>query len=227
MSAPDRYEIQAQYTPAVLCSAPFIFFGIYYLAKIDLSVGPKILAVGFGSVTMSLALYQLWAHSCQILGKKLESYIFKDGLNYPTTEYLLDSNGKFSPEYKKIIIDKINADFKISLRGKTSDSENNRRRINEAVGQVRRTLWKKNPMVLQRNIQFGFAKNIAGGSIVAAIASLLLLIVGVVSHNRVDLEFSSLFLVVYLLSSIFFIFAIKFRAKYYASTLFDEYLGSK
>lgn len=45
---PDKYEIHAQYVPAVLYSASFTVIGFYFLAQIETDIWGAILTLGIG-----------------------------------------------------------------------------------------------------------------------------------------------------------------------------------
>ena len=179
----DKYDVQARYAPALLCSVPFILLGFYFLNDIDSTFWSSAFGMSIGSLSLSAAMYVLASHACRIVGKVLEEKIFNNGADFPTTLFLLDGDANFTPERKKMIYSKINTEFGVDLSGKTSDSPQNRRLIHECVGQIRSKFYKKNEMVLQRNIQFGFAKNLAGGSLIAIIASIVGLAVSQVVNN--------------------------------------------
>lgn len=223
---PDKYEIRAHYMPALLCSAPFMALGIYFIAQLDDQFWNSVLTQAFGGVTMSFALYFLAAFTCRHIGKWFEERIFGQGRDFPTTEFLLDTDANLSQERKQEIYNKVKTDFGIDLSNKTDGSSAGRKRIHEAVGQIRQRFFKKNEMILQRNIQFGFAKNLAGGAAAATGASLMLCALAVVSGQDQVLNVSILLLCIYTVLSLYGLVAMKSNAKRYAHTLFDEFLAS-
>lgn len=222
----DKYDIQARYTPALLCSVPFMLLGFYFLNNIDSAFWSSAFGMSIGSLSLSAAMYVLASHSCQIVGKVLEERIFNNGDDFPTTTFLLDSDTSLTPERKKMIYSKINKEFGVDLNHKTSDSPKNRRLIHECVGQIRSKFFKKNEMVLQRNIQFGFAKNLAGGSLIAILACIVGLAVSQLINNPKATSLSLVLLLIYVIVGVGAYFSIRFTAKHYANTLFDEFLRS-
>lgn len=222
---PDKYDIHTQYAPAILYSASFVVIGFYFLSQIKTDIWGHILTLGIGGVTMTYALYQLARHSCRFLGKRLEESTFRDGRNFPTTRFLLEDNATYTTERKAEIISKIKKDFKADLSSFTIDTFTNRQRIHEVIGLVRKK-FKKQEMVLQRNIQYGFWRNLAGGSVIAIAVSLLAVLLSVITHMTTALEVSLLFLGTYILIAIFSFFAMKLCARYYALALFDELLSA-
>jgi len=224
---PDRYEVQARYAPALLSSAPFVIVEYYFLRQLSSGLAGKILAIGFGGLTMTAALYQLASFSCRHVGKYIEERIYDNGRDFPTTKFLLDNDLTLSPELKLQIYTKINKEFKINLIRKASDSPENRRRIHEAVGQVRKKHFKSGEVLTQRNIYYGSARNMAGGSVLAIIASLAAVILSLLDKSSGALGVSVFFLMVYILALPLSIIAMRFTARHYAQSLFDDFLGDK
>jgi hypothetical protein len=222
----NKYEIEARYIPAIVCSIPFIALGFYFIGRIDLSFWQTVFAVGIGGLTMSIALFKSFNFICRMLGKLLEEKLFNNGLDFPTTSFLLDDDHEFSPERKVAIISRIKAEFNVDLKAKTKDTENNRRHIHETIGYVRNLHFKNDGVLLQRNIYFGFSKNMAGGSIAASIASLACIVLSIITSSAAALKISVLLLIIYGLSIAFFVAAMRFTSKHYALSLFDEFLGS-
>ncbi len=222
----DKYDREARFAPAILCSAPFVAVGFYMLSQVDLEFWKLIFTLGVGGVTMTYALYQLAFHSCRWAGKYLEEKLFDEGRSFPTTSFLLDNDNTCSADRKVAIIKKLKSDFGIDLKGKTEDSLQNRIVIHEAIGQIRKKFFKKDTLLLQRNIQFGFAKNLTGGSAVAAIVSGLGLIVCSIFSATVASQTLAILLGIYTVMTIVSLWATRFTAKHYAITLFDEFLGS-
>lgn len=222
---PDKYEIRTQYYPALLCSAPFIAFGFYFLSQIETGFWSTILAQAVSGISMTVALYYLAAYVCRHMGKWLEDKTFKKGLCYPTTEYLVEGSALCSRERQNQIIGKIRKEFKINLVTKQMDTTENRQRINEAVSGIRSKFFRKNEIILQRNIQFGFAKNLAGGALISVFVSLGLIALSILTDNRTSLTVSSLLTCWYLILSVFGLIAMRSNSTRYAHTLFDEYLA--
>ncbi len=223
---PDRYDIEARYVPAVLSSAPFIALGFYFIAGIDVGFWSKLFTLSFGGITMTIALYKLAEQSCRLAGKYIEYRLFKDGLYFPTTTYLIATDNTLSPERKQKLYKKIKKLHKVDLSATSTDTPENRRRINEVVGQVRRVFIGKDTMVAQRNIQYGFFRNLAGGTLLAIPASIVCIILAAIVNSVAAARVSEVLLAAYLLIFIFAVPILRFLGKQYAITLFDELLGS-
>lgn len=221
---PDKYEIHAQYVPTILYSASFAVISFYYLSQIKTDFWGTVLTLGVGGISMTFALYQLAKHMSRFVGVKLQEWIFRDGQNLPTTRFLLDNDTTYSAERKAEIVSKIKNEFGFNLSANTTDSFTNRRRIHEVVGQVRKRYIKRE-MVLQRNIQYGFWRNLMGGALIALPVSVVAVTLGYVTRLKTGLVMASLFLLAYFVTGIVSFFAMKLCAKYYALALYDELLS--
>lgn len=223
---PDKYEVRTQYTPALLCSVPFIAIGIYFIGGIDAGFWSSVLGQTAGGISMTVALYYFAAFICRHVGKWIEERVSKNGLYFPTTDYLIEDSKICTPERQSEIIKKINNEFGIDLSSRQADSESNRRRIHEAIGAIRKKFFQKSDPILLRNIQFGFSKNLAGGALVAALTALCLAIGSVLTQNTVSFKVSIVLFLIYVVLTIFGLMAMKSNGIRYAHTLFDEYLAS-
>lgn len=223
---PDKYDVQARYVPALVCSVPLLFLWFYYLKGLDGSFWQSVSVVAIGSLGLSTALFIVVVHFGRAIGKLMEEKMFKRGLTFPTTEFLLDTDNNLSPDMKAKIISKIHARFGIQLSARTKDTGINRRAIHEAIGQVRSMFYKKNPMVLQRNIQFGLSKNLFGGCVLATGASILGLILSLPSHDTTTLQIAASLIAIYSVVGIGSFVLIPFTARHYATTIYDEFMAS-
>ncbi len=222
---PDRYELRAQYTPGLLVSGPLVSLG-YALVGIDPAFFGSLAAQAFGGLTVATAFQLLAASTCRQVGSWLMDKMFDMGRAFPTTTFLLDRDASISSERKARIVDKIKHDFGVDLAGRTSDTKANRQLIHETVGQIRRKFWKTNEAVLMRNIQFGFAKNLAGGAIVALPVSLLILGVAWITGNIQAGAVATGLMVWYASLILYGSLAMRSNGPRYAHTLYDEFLAS-
>jgi hypothetical protein len=174
---------------------------------------------------MTIALYKLAEQSCRLAGKYIEYWLFKDGRYFPTTTYLIATDNTLSPERKKELYQKIKALHKVDLSSASKDTPKNRRRINEVIGQVRRKYVGKDTMVAQRNIQYGFFRNLSGGTLLAIPASVIGIILAELTHSAAATRVSEVLLVLYLIILLLAAPILRFLGKQYALTLFDELLG--
>ena len=174
---------------------------------------------------MTAGLYFLAAYTCRHVGKWLEDKMFDEGASFPTTQFLLEADSHLSEERKKAIRSKIQNDFDIDLNTRTSNTYASRQRIHEAIGRVRQLFFKKNDIILMRNIQFGFAKNLAGGALMALGVSLVILIISITTPLEAPISISISLIIWYGILSLYGLVAMRSNAKRYAHILFDEFLA--
>lgn len=224
----DKYNRTARIFPSVIILIPFLLFTIYcdidYLKNVfDNLVKVRII----GGITISIGLLYLLIQVNRFFGKFIfEKSMFKNELEMPTTNFLLFKDSEFSKEYKAKIRKQIKADFEIELSNESEeykDSENARKRIVEAVGLVRQKM-RNGRLLLQHNIEYGFARNLIGGSIIGVVMSVFDIVYFHINNNEI-------LVVVSIVLTIFFVFLllvhrpiIKHLGNQYAKRLFQEYL---
>ncbi len=176
----DTYTLIARAFPAVLSTIPFFVFHYFYLSPVLGEFWGSLLAIKIASdVTFSVVMFFLLLQAGRFISKEfIESKIYKKGLNFPTTNYLLHLDDEFSPEYTKKVHTKIKKDFDIQIpssRSEDLDNNHSRKLISEAMSHIRYKI-KGGYLVDQRNTEYGFARNLAGCSIVAAMMSFINLV---------------------------------------------------
>ncbi|MFH1029928.1 MAG: hypothetical protein V1770_01560 [bacterium] len=92
----------------------------------------------------------------------------------PTTNFLLYSNNQFTEEYKNDIRRRIYDSVDVKIPNKKNEEKNellSRKRIVEAMGIIR-IMCEDNELLLQHNTEYGFFRNLIGGSVIALPSSL-------------------------------------------------------
>lgn len=180
-----------------------------------------------GNITISIVLLYLLMQINRFLGKFLfEKNMFKNELEMPTTNFLLFSNTEFSEEYKIKIREQIKSDFQIELPNEFMENQNiieTRKRVVEAVGLIRQKV-KNGRLLLQHNIEYGFARNLIGGAIIGLMMSVFDIIY---FYNNADKLIGGISIALSILFSILLIIhkpIIKHLGNQYAKRLFQEYL---
>lgn len=224
---PSKYNFEARYVPSLVCSVPFFFLGYYYVVGIDSDFWSSAAGLAIGGVGISTAMLIVMVNFCRNLGKLIEEKMFDDGLAFPTTTFLLDIDDNLSPSYKAKVIKKIKEKFSIDLSYETEGTVTNRRVINEAVKHINSMFYGKNSLLLQRTIQFGFAKNLFAASIIAAAFSELGVVISAFSNNIAAMNVSTVLLVTYIVLGLVSFASIRFTAHHYAQALYGEFLASK
>lgn len=222
----SAYEIRARVVPALVCSVPFLAFGYFFLAGIDRGFAQLVLAQVIGGVSIMAAMFLFLAFLARHVGTWLQDIMFSEGDWFPTTELMLAGSAAMSEERKQQIREKIVAEFDIDLSSRTSDTLQDRRRIGEAISHIRKKFFGKQGLALQRNIEFGIAKNVAGGSIIALVVSILIVAISYTTGMAGSFFLGLIMSALYLLGTMFGLIAMKTNAKRYAAALFEEYLAS-
>ncbi|MES2471069.1 MAG: hypothetical protein V4526_02450 [Patescibacteria group bacterium] len=181
-----------------------------------------------GGITISVALTFLLAQAGRFVGKELfEKIHFKDELYMPTTEFLLHSDTTYSPEHKDRLHSKILAEFAIQIHSpeqEDTDIMAARRTLVESVSMIRGKV-KNGQLLLQHNIEYGFARNLIGGSLLALYVSIFnLYVFGFFFPNQLGFYLSLSVGMIYLLIVIIGRYLIGRYGVRYAKVLIQEYL---
>jgi len=179
-SPSNSYFFYGRLLPAILCAVPFFIFVRYFL---DTYVGNIIRDLttrewigGVSDATLAVALIFLFMQLSRIVAKEFfENRVFENAWRFPTTNHLLHFDPTYSAEYTKRIHEKIKGDFGIVIPPPREEKENegaSRMKIAEAVSLIRRKAGT-DPLVLQHNAEYGFVRNLVGGSVFAFPMSLV------------------------------------------------------
>ena len=227
----DLYDIKSRAFPSFLSIMPILIFGHFYLYTkipnfLDSIFRMKIL----GHVSASIVFTYLFMHVCRFVSKKFyQDKYFKDELHMPSTNYLMWSNDKYSHGYKQQIHEKIKTDFGIVLSTQKEETNNEleaRKKIVEAIGQIRIRV-KDGYLLLQHNIEYGFIRNLIGGSTVALILCLFnILSFCTYGKNSTALVLSISLFVLYSIPVFFSKMLISYYGNNYAKRLIEEYMST-
>lgn len=219
------YEVRARLVPALVCSVPFLAFGYFFLASIDNGFTQLVLAQVLGGISTMAAVFLLLAFAARHVGTWLQDVMFNDGDRFPTTLLLLEGDATFSEERKQQIRAKVDKEFNIDLTDRTSDTAQSRQRVGEAVSHIRKKFFGKKGLALQRNIEFGIAKNVAGGSILAFIVSIIIAVISFIVGMTGLFSLGIILTALYAIGIVFGVMAMGTNSKRYATALFEEYLA--
>ena len=219
----DKYTVTARFYPAIITGIPIVFVGIPIINIFLQIVGAnQWICSLLGNLSFSVIVIYFYSQVIRYLGKFIfEKILFWKDIYLPTTELLHPENDVFSKSMKKIVYSKIKNDFSIDLESYENDNEL-RRKINEAVTQIRIKV-KKGHLVFQHNIEYGFVRNLCGGSIIGLFFSLLGLLL-----KFDDNFFYYIFIVlsiVYLIILLSSRYSIRTLGQQYAKVLITEYTG--
>jgi hypothetical protein len=221
----DDYYWRAQYLPAILTSLPLMMVLDYFQAQTGWwRPSPETMAMmKVTSASVAAALSFLMTQVNAYLSKQLFQ---PEADNLPTTHLLLFKDEILGKRVKKELHQRIYTDFGIKLLSEHQESINQREArkvIASAVSRIRIRM-ASNAFVRRRLISYGFARNMVGGSLVAAaIALLMSLYQYQISGNQLAIAFS--FILIYLLVTVFGRAIIRRSGNEYAETLFEQYLA--
>lgn len=225
----NEYYIKARLFPTILTSIPIL--SLYYFAFSEKLIEFMAFLEGYkwaSDVTLSIAAIYFLAQINRLISKELfQNLFFKEELNMPTTNFLLNSDSTLAKSIKHQIVQKIAADFGIHLLDSNSENGNEeeaRKTIASAVAQVR-NVTRSNSMLLQHNIEYGFVRNMIGGSVLAVIISIFnIFIFQYTFSNSFAFKLNIIFLGIYIFPIVLSKFLINRYGKYYAKILFEQYL---
>ena len=226
----DRYTVFARLFPAALSGIPFFILSYYYLTPAAAELIQEISSFKLaGDFTITTASIFLLMQINRWFSKSFfEHRLFAKGGNFPTTNYILHLNSYFSVEYTKQIHSKILSDFNINLAKSTEekrDEANARKKISEAVSLIRSKV-ASGRLICQHNIEYGFARNLAGGAIVGLAVSLINIAV-FIFLTSIPIAISASLITGFLYAA-FLIFADKLivaLGENYARVLLQEYMA--
>lgn len=221
----DEYGIKARLFPALLCSLPFIAIKHYIVNHyIPEDVTRQFLAVAFEDISLTVVSTYLLAQVSRFVAKAL----FEKKKEFPTVLMLLPSSTLMSAEYRKKIGDKVTADFQLTLpdhADETQNIDNTKTRISEIVQLI---INKVGPgkLLLQHNIEYGFMRNLIGGSLVCMFISIAAAVfLKVHLAEQTGFIVASSLTVIYLIPLLFSKPILRHYSNAYAPVLFREYAG--
>ena len=226
----DPYFYRARLFPALLTSIPLLIFvnkiiAIKYAGALEniLDILPIITHLG-----LSAAIIFLLVQINRLVAKEIfQRWFFKDELHMPTTNHLLWNDTHYPFSIKDKIHNKINSKFQIDLATSTEeqqDETNARKLIIAAVSQIK-NLLRSNEMLYQHNIEYGFWRNLVGGSLVAILFSLVIVLYGYQNKLVDQTTIGTICLIVYFLPVILSKMIIQFYGIYYSKILYEQFLS--
>ncbi len=226
----NKYFYRARLFPALITAIPMLIFinkviAVKYATALKniYDVLPLITHLG-----LSAAIIFLLVQINRIVAKEVfQRWYFRDELYMPTTNYLLMNSTYYPVAIKNKIRDKIADRFQIDLLNAIEEQQNHdnaRKLIVAAVSQIRNTL-RGNAMLLQHNIEYGFWRNLIGGSLFALFFSALIIGYGYQNDLSDQITIGLICFIVFLVPVVLSKMIIRFYGKYYAKILFEEFLG--
>jgi hypothetical protein len=223
------YYLKARLFPTVLTSIPTLILYNKSVASLyhDKLENIYIALPTITDVIFSGAIIFLLVQINRFLSKEIfQQLYFKDETNMPTTNYLLKSNNQIETSIKQKIEDKIRSMFNISLLSATEESDDEpraRKLIATTVSQIRNVL-RDNTLLLQHNIEYGFFRNLIGGSFLAFVISLIIVVSSLFTCDIATRNLGFILTLIYIFPILLSKVLINRYGKYYAKILYEQFL---
>jgi hypothetical protein len=225
----NNYYFKARLFPTVLTAIPAIILYNKFVANL---YHDKLENIYEGLPTITDVIFSgsiifLFVQINRFLSKEIfQKLYFKDEINMPTTNLLLKSNSELEISIKQKIEDKIKNKFDINLLSsaeETADEQRARKLILTIVSQIR-NLLRDNALLLQHNIEYGFFRNLIGGSFIAFVISLIIVAFSHYTGDIATRDLGWILTCVYFLPILLSKLIINKYGKYYAKILYEQFL---
>lgn len=226
----NPYYMKARLFPTVLTSIPVILIYNLFISPL---YQPKLENIYSGlpvitDVILSSAIVFLLVQINRLISKEVfQKWYFIDELEMPTTTFLLKKDETLPDTIKTLIENKINIKFRIdllTLPDEITDGKKARKTIAIAISQIR-NLLRANAILLQHNIEYGFVRNLLGGSLLALIISLTMLIFSYCKLDTVSIFLWAVLTAIYSIPVLLSKFLILRFGEYYAKILFEQFIS--
>lgn len=225
----NQYYYKARLLPTVLTSIPAVILYNKFISNLYYDKLEKIFPVlpNITDFTLSAAIIFLLVQLNRLVSKEIfQKLFFKDEINMPTTNLLLKSNTELDLSIKKKIEDKIKSKFEIDLFSINDEFANEigaRKLIVTTVSQIRNVL-RDNFLLFQHNVEYGFFRNLIGGSFLAFIISIVIIFLSYYYNDLNTRNIGFTLAMIYFIPIILSKFIIKKYGKYYTKILFEQFL---
>ena len=228
----QNYYLYARLFPTILTAIPMIVFYanvIHPIVERNLSVVWEYLPM-LTDVSINAAFIFLLVMVNRYLSKVIfQRCYFEDELRMPTTEWLLPKSTICDKSTRtrlyELILKDLNIDLQKDLKS-LPDEKEKRKHIVQVVGIIRNGL-RGNAMLLHKNIEYGFFRNLIGGSLLAVLFSIGIIVVAICANDNGLLWTGIVMIVLYLLPIVLSKRIIRAHGENYASVFYKEYESSK
>jgi hypothetical protein len=221
----DKYNRIARLYPTILTGLPVLLLANDFLSiQLKTIIEQALIVNALIHAAFSIAVIYFLVQVNRLLGKELERLLFENELGFPTTTLLLTSSETLSASYKENIKHRIQADFNMDLNTQLESTNLTefKIQIRDAVGLVRSKV-KNGHLLLQHNYEYGFVRNLVGGSFFAALIAVISLFVYEVNTTKFVIH--STLAIVYLVILVVSKPLLNRFSTAYAKRLFQEYLS--
>jgi hypothetical protein len=219
----NEYSIKARLFPALLCLPPFV---LLKLVVIDPLIDPALQKQLFVVIAANVSYGAILVYLLSQLNRFVAKILFEDKTKFPTTRMLLPSGTQMSPEFREAIGRRVELAFALTLPTTIDEAANPAvaiTRVREIVALIVNKVGHGR-LVFQHNVEYGFARNLAGGAVIALVAALAgaaiaTWIIPNHGYETVAIGLASVYLLLVLFASKF----IDNVGRAYAEILFREY----
>lgn len=170
----SEYTLKARIFPAIISSLPLIILvNAIFDSQVHQWLNSDDFTALFGKGTLAIAIvFALSQFNRFVAAEVFERLISKDETNFPTTRLLLPGNDKLGDSTRKAIGTKVHKDFGQELPNRVTPSKESqaRRHISDIVRMMRERT-RGHQLLLQHNIEYGFARNLIGACPLALLAA--------------------------------------------------------
>ena len=224
----NKYSLKGRLLPTVLCAIPFLIFQYTFLSLEQIKFIQDLGDNKFiGDITITVAIIYFLMQLNRLLSKHIFEFIyFKKQLYFPTTSRLLLSDDTLSSDYKNRIRETAESDFSIKFLNQEEEIANEvvaRKTIRDIVGLIRRKVGD-GTLTLQHNIEYGFFRNLIGGSIISFLMSCELIYLCIEISNRFVLSISIILAITYLTLILLSKKILTTKGGLYCDILFQDYI---
>jgi hypothetical protein len=225
----DTYDIKARLIPAAICVLPLVVL-YYYLLQVHFNgFFTELSHVRFfGYLTVeAVGTYLMMQLNNRLGGKLLQGFIFNNEQTIPTTQIIMPEDDTLSLETKQEIAAKFKKIFQkdLPIFNKTISDSDRRKRIGELMAYVRNKM-QDNMLVKNHNIEYGFVRNLCGGSFGAVTFCLInLLVFGLLSWSKQGFLISICLLIAFSAMILLSKPLINYFGKNYAKVLLEQFLS--
>lgn len=176
----DQYYLYTRIFPALLTAIPLVLFNHFYINSELSGFLHTVSSIHLiAEITMPLVFILFLVFINRSISKiVIENKRYGGETRMPTTNILLFADNFYSTAYKNKIHEKILDNFGIKLLSYNEEEANEveaRKKIVEATTHIREKV-KGGRLLLQHNMEYGFFRNLLGGSFIASICSIFCVI---------------------------------------------------
>lgn len=185
----SKYSIYARVLPGVLTFLPIFTLFCKIIGKFP-DLNPAKFFVNFHEYVgyvMLLPFVYLFSLFCREVGRKLERWFFLSKSGFPTTYLMLYSNTVYPDDLKDTYRTKVKFRFGLTLLSRSEELQSPKIAVQQLnfASRFLASSCQDNEDVQNRNVEYGFYRNLLGGSVIAIAVCLFGFIWGIMSSDSI------------------------------------------